>query len=103
LVFNPLHIGEYSGGGVLNFTLKKTYLNYKKWSLLKKSKECSNKSLVEQRSKRKRLINMAIRLLESFFEKKYGVSSKTGGSSVVKPVINGLFGSRVPVINNNVR
>jgi iron complex outermembrane receptor protein len=24
-------------------------------------------------------------------------------SSVVKPVINGLFGSRVPVINNNVR
>jgi iron complex outermembrane receptor protein len=22
---------------------------------------------------------------------------------VVKPVINGLFGSRVPVINNNVR
>jgi iron complex outermembrane receptor protein len=29
-------------------------------------------------------------------------SLKTG-SSVVKPVINGLFGSRVPVINNNVR
>jgi iron complex outermembrane receptor protein len=31
-----------------------------------------------------------------------GSSLKTG-SSVVKPVINGLFGSRVPVINNNVR
>jgi iron complex outermembrane receptor protein len=32
-----------------------------------------------------------------------GVSSLKTGSSVVKPVINGLFGSRVPVINNNVR
>jgi iron complex outermembrane receptor protein len=32
-----------------------------------------------------------------------GVSSLKSGSSVVKPVINGLFGSRVPVINNNVR
>jgi iron complex outermembrane receptor protein len=31
-----------------------------------------------------------------------GVSSLKTGSSVVKPVINGLFGSRVP-INNNVR
>jgi iron complex outermembrane receptor protein len=29
------------------------------------------------------------------------VSSLKTGSSVVKPVINGLFGSRVPVINNN--
>jgi iron complex outermembrane receptor protein len=33
-------------------------------------------------------------------QNKEGEFKKTG-SSVVKPVINGLFGSRVPVINNN--
>jgi iron complex outermembrane receptor protein len=37
------------------------------------------------------------------FDRNKGVSSLKTGSSVVKPVINGLFGSRVPVINNNVR
>jgi iron complex outermembrane receptor protein len=61
-----------------------------------------NKSLLEQKIKRKRLINIAIRLLVHFDRNK-GVSSLKTGSSVVKPVINGLFGSRVPVINNNVR
>jgi iron complex outermembrane receptor protein len=61
-----------------------------------------NKSLLEQKIKKKRLINIAIRLLVHFDEIA-GVSSLKTGSSVVKPVINGLFGSRVPVINNNVR
>jgi iron complex outermembrane receptor protein len=60
-----------------------------------------NKSLLEQKIKRKRLINIAIRLLVHFDGN--SVSSLKTGSSVVKPVINGLFGSRVPVINNNVR
>lgn len=32
-----------------------------------------------------------------------GVSSLKTGTAVVKPVINGLYGSRVPIINNNVR
>lgn len=32
-----------------------------------------------------------------------GVASLKTGSTVVKPVINGLYGSRVPIINNNVR
>ncbi|SCY60205.1 TonB-dependent receptor [Flavobacterium caeni] len=32
-----------------------------------------------------------------------GVSSLKTGSTVVKPIINGLYGSRVPVISNNVR
>ncbi|MCG9793383.1 TonB-dependent receptor [Flavobacterium algicola] len=32
-----------------------------------------------------------------------GVSTLKSGNAVVKPIINGLYGSRVPIINNNVR
>lgn len=32
-----------------------------------------------------------------------GVSSLKTGNAVVKPIVNGLYGSRVPIINNNVR
>jgi iron complex outermembrane receptor protein len=32
-----------------------------------------------------------------------GVSSLKTGNAIVKPIINGLYGSRVPIINNNVR
>jgi iron complex outermembrane receptor protein len=60
-----------------------------------------NKSLLEQ--KIKTIDKYSNQTLGDILTEIAGVSSLKTGSSVVKPVINGLFGSRVPVINNNVR
>jgi iron complex outermembrane receptor protein len=62
-----------------------------------------NKSLLEQNIKTPTIEKFSNQTLGDILKEVAGVSSLKTGSTVVKPVINGLFGSRVPIINNNVR
>jgi iron complex outermembrane receptor protein len=57
---------------------------------------------LEQKIKTETIEKFSNQTLGDILKEVAGVSSLKIRSSVVKPVINGLFG-RVPVINNNVR
>jgi iron complex outermembrane receptor protein len=90
------------GNQVLNFTLKEN-LSQLQEVVIRKKANTLNKSLVEQKIKEETIDKYSNQTLGDLLKEVAGVSSLKTGSSVVKPVINGLFGSRVPVINNNVR
>ncbi|MDR7211565.1 TonB-dependent receptor domain-containing protein [Flavobacterium piscis] len=62
-----------------------------------------NKSVAEQRIKTETIEKYSNKTLGDVLKEVTGVSSLKSGNAVVKPIINGLYGSRVPVINNNVR
>ncbi len=61
------------------------------------------KSVLEKKIKVETIERFSSNSLGDVLKEVAGVSSLKTGSSVVKPVINGLYGSRVPVLNNNVR
>ena len=61
------------------------------------------KSVSEQQVKAATIERYSNQTLGDALKEIAGVSSLKTGNSVVKPIINGLYGSRVPVINNNVR
>lgn len=91
-----------SGDQVLNFTLKENADQLQEVVVRQKANTL-NKSLLEQKIKTETIEKFSNQTLGDILKEVAGVSSLKTGSSVVKPVINGLFGSRVPVINNNVR
>ncbi|SDG97519.1 iron complex outermembrane recepter protein [Flavobacterium omnivorum] len=91
-----------SGDQVLNFTLKENADQLQEVVIRQKANTL-NKSLLEQKIKTETIEKFSNQTLGDILKEVAGVSSLKTGSSVVKPVINGLFGSRVPVINNNVR
>jgi iron complex outermembrane receptor protein len=91
-----------SGDQVLNFTLKENADQLQEVVIRQKANTL-NKSLLEQKIKTETIEKFSNQTLGDILKEIAGVSSLKTGSSVVKPVINGLFGSRVPVINNNVR
>ena len=91
-----------SGDQVLNFTLKENADQLQEVVIRQKANTL-NKSLLEQKIKTETIEKYSNQTLGDILKEVAGVSSLKTGSSVVKPVINGLFGSRVPVINNNVR
>jgi iron complex outermembrane recepter protein len=61
------------------------------------------KSVLEQKIKVETIEKYSNQSLGDVLREVAGVSSLKTGSTVVKPIINGLYGSRVPVLNNNVR
>lgn len=91
-----------AGNQVLNFALKQNAAQLQEVFIRLKANTL-NKSLVEQKIKMETIEKYSNQTLGDILKEIAGVSSLKTGSSVVKPVINGLFGSRVPVINNNVR
>jgi iron complex outermembrane receptor protein len=63
----------------------------------------TNKSVANQQLKTATIEKYSNQSLGDALKEIAGVSSLKTGNSVVKPIINGLYGSRVPIINNNVR
>jgi iron complex outermembrane receptor protein len=87
---------------VLNFALIENTVQLQE-VVIRQKVNTLNKSLLEQKIKKETIDKYSNQTLGDILTEIAGVSSLKTGSSVVKPVINGLFGSRVPVINNNVR
>ncbi len=87
---------------VINFTLKKTVLNLHE-IVIKKEVNTINKTVLEKKIKTETIEKYSNKSLGDALQEVVGVSSLKTGSAVVKPVINGLYGSRIPIINNNVR
>ena len=87
---------------VLDFTLKVKTDQLREVVIRQKANKL-NKSLLEQNIKTATIEKFSNQTLGDVLKEIAGVSSLKTGSTVVKPVINGLFGSRVPIINNNVR
>ena len=63
----------------------------------------STKSVAEQQIKLATIEKYSNQTLGDVLKEVAGISSLKTGNTVVKPIINGLYGSRVPVINNNVK
>jgi iron complex outermembrane recepter protein len=61
------------------------------------------KSVLEHKIKIEAIEKYSNKSLGDALKEVAGVSSLKTGTTVVKPIINGLYGSRVPVLNNNVR
>jgi iron complex outermembrane recepter protein len=86
----------------LSFTLKKKteLLNEVK---VNRKENSYNQSLVEQKVKTEVIERNSNLTLGDALKSVTGVSILKTGSTIVKPVINGLHSSRVPIISNNVR
>ena len=95
-------LATVAGDLVLNFTLKEN-IDLLQEVVVRQKANTLNRSLLEQKIKTETIEKYSNQTLGDILKEVAGVSSLKTGSSVVKPVINGLFGSRVPVINNNVR
>jgi iron complex outermembrane receptor protein len=61
------------------------------------------KSVTEQQLKLETIEKYSNQSLGDALKEIAGVSTLKTGNTVVKPIINGLYGSRVPIINNGVR
>jgi iron complex outermembrane receptor protein len=91
-----------SSDKILNFKMKK------KSELLKEVKVKSNtnnynQTIAEQKVKTEAIERSSNQTLGDALKSVTGVSILKSGSTIVKPVINGLHSNRVPIINNNVR
>lgn len=62
-----------------------------------------NQSVAEQKIKSETIEKYSNQTLGDALKEVAGVTLLKTGSTIVKPVINGLHSSRVPVINNNIR
>jgi len=87
---------------VLDFTLKQSTAKLSEVTVTQKA-NAHNESVLEQKIKTETIEKYSNQTLGDALKEVAGISSLKTGSTVVKPVINGLYGSRVPVINNNVR
>jgi iron complex outermembrane receptor protein len=63
----------------------------------------NTKSVAEQQLKLETIEKYSNQSLGDALKEIAGISTLKTGNAVVKPIINGLYGSRVPIINNNVR
>lgn len=90
------------GDEVLNFVLKQNTMALHE-VLIDQKPNTQNQSVLEQKLKTATIERYGNESLGDVLKEVAGVSSLKTGSTVVKPIVNGLFGSRVPVINNNVR
>jgi iron complex outermembrane receptor protein len=86
----------------LNFTLK-VNTNQLDEVVVAQTGNTLNKSVLEQKIKAETIEKYSSNSLGDALKEITGVSTLKTGSTVVKPVINGLYGSRVPIINHNVR
>lgn len=90
------------GNQVLNFVLRPNTMSLHQVLINQKNNK-QNQSVLEQKIKTATIERYGNESLGDVLKEVAGVSSLKTGSTVVKPIINGLFGSRVPIINNNVR
>ncbi len=68
-----------------------------------KKRNTENNSILEQKIKMETIEKYSNQTLGDALKEVAGVTILRTGSNIVKPVINGLHSSRVPVISNNVR
>ncbi len=68
-----------------------------------KKRNTENNSILEQKIKSETIEKYSSQTLGDALKEVAGVSVLRTGSNIVKPVINGLHSSRVPIISNNVR
>ncbi|PTD13644.1 TonB-dependent receptor plug domain-containing protein [Flavobacterium columnare] len=107
---NISHIGYQSIDTVIDlksnlkidFKLKLNTTNLNEVVIHQKSNS-TNKSVVEQQIKVETIEKYSNQSLGDVLKEVAGISSLKTGNTVVKPIINGLYGSRVPIINNNVK
>ncbi|MGL5111807.1 MAG: TonB-dependent receptor, partial [Flavobacterium sp.] len=71
--------------------------------LVKQKNNTQNQSVLEQKVKMATIEKFSNQSLGDVLKELAGVTGLKTGSTVVKPIVNGMFGSRVPIINNNVR
>lgn len=89
-------------GLVLNFKLKELTLRLNEINVVH-ARNTINKSVLEQKIKEETIEKYSSNSLGDALKEIAGVTTLKTGNAIVKPVINGLYGSRVPVINNNVK
>lgn len=87
---------------VLNFKLKELTLRLNEINVVH-ARNTINKSVLEQKIKEETIEKYSSNSLGDALKEIAGVTTLKTGNAIVKPVINGLYGSRVPVINNNVK
>jgi iron complex outermembrane receptor protein len=71
--------------------------------VIKQKSNTVNTSILEQKIKLETIEKYSNQTLGEALKEVTGVSLMKTGSSIVKPIINGLHSSRVPIYNNNVR
>ena len=71
--------------------------------VVKQKRNTENNSILEQKIKSETIEKYSSQTLGDALKEVAGVSILRTGSNIVKPVINGLHSSRVPIISNNVR
>ena len=71
--------------------------------IVKQSGRSLNQSVAEQKIKLETIEKYSNQTLGEALKEVAGVTLLKTGTTIVKPIINGLHSSRVPVINNNVR
>ena len=71
--------------------------------LVKGKTNTFNQSVLEQKIKQETIEKYSNQSLGDALKEVTGVTLLKTGSNIIKPVINGLHSSRVPIINNNVR
>lgn len=86
----------------IDFKLKLNTTNLNEVIVEQKSNS-TNKSVAEQQIKLETIEKYSNQSLGDALKEIAGISSLKTGNTVVKPIINGLYGSRVPIINNNVK
>lgn len=71
--------------------------------IVNQKRNSENNSILEQKIKTETIEKYSSQTLGDALKEVAGVSVLRTGSNIVKPVINGLHSSRVPIISNNVR
>lgn len=87
---------------VLNVKLKPSETNLEEITVKQKVTQVSN-SLSEQQISKESIERNSSKTLAEALKEVSGVSLLRTGTSIVKPVINGLHSSRVPIFSNQVR
>lgn len=91
-----------SGDAKLNFVLKEK-LNQLSEVVVQHKNNNYNQSVLEQKIKTETIEKYSNQSLGEALKEVTGVSILKTGSNIIKPIINGLHSSRVPIITNNVR
>jgi iron complex outermembrane receptor protein len=101
--FHPIDTVVYLASNLnMDFNLKRKTAMLNE-VVVKQTESNVTKSVLEQKIKRETIEKYSNQSLGDVLREVAGVFSLRTGSAVVKPVINGLYGSRVPILNNNVR
>ncbi len=71
--------------------------------VISRNRNSENNSILEQKIKTETIERFSSQTLGDALKEVAGVSILRTGSNIVKPIINGLHSSRVPIISNNIR